>query len=554
MKILPQSVINKLRDALSTPEQRRARSIGIGRKKFKEFMSDPDAALNTKELHLFGAKKKTSFLRESKAFIIESVFDDAYQLEKIPLPRDKHCRILDIGANIGAFTMAARAQFPNATIHAYEPNPNLEQHLRLQAYAAGAKYYMEAVGKQEGFFSTDEMQNEILQSESVKIMDFTKSGNIKAVSLKTAIERMGGYVDLLKLDCEGSEWVILQDKESLQHVNYITAEFHRFSPDGGFDMYDRSIDIHAKARKFIEDSGFTVLFERYHTVDGGIFVAKKNVETFPFDLAKIKEHIDRRFSETKVDLDPFPHIVISEILPSEVYSYLVSQWPEEEVFDRNSTLRKRLPVTQGCAENRSLSVEQRIAWKTFGERIVQGFIQDNIKKRFIPISHYKFPFLSEDAAASAVKNIDFDHSYSDGLNLDKFGFSINPHIDQAYIFSTILTYFPPDSQHAEYGTTLYRSKSGRTSKDILYCQFKECEVVKKVPFVPNTMLAYLQAPNGWHGVDRITEKGYLRKSYLSLLNLKYEQVESIYGSDVYKAEDLHKSEHRYLDPKNFNKQ
>jgi FkbM family methyltransferase len=273
-QLLPSALVRALRRCAS-PEERRARSIGLNRTAFKRFLADPDAALKTKQLPLFGAMKKTSFLKESKAFLIESVFEDAYQLERIPLSVNEPCRILDVGANVGAFAIAARGRFPRATLHCYEPHSTLEPHLKLQAYAVGAKYYMEAIGREEGYCASDEMQNEILQSESVKIMDFTKPGNIKVTSLKTAIERLGGSVDILKLDCEGSEWTILQDRESLNKVKFLTVEFHRLSSDGSFDIYDRSIDVHEKARQLVTGVGFQILFERYHSIDAGIILARR---------------------------------------------------------------------------------------------------------------------------------------------------------------------------------------------------------------------------------------------------------------------------------------
>ncbi|MEI6242711.1 MAG: hypothetical protein WCP39_04820 [Chlamydiota bacterium] len=76
-------------------------------------------------------------------------------------------------------------------------------------------------------------------------------------------------------DCKGFAWVILKDKESLKKVKFLTVEFHRLSPDGSFDIYDRSIDLHEKARKFVRDAGFKILFERYHTVDAGIILAQR---------------------------------------------------------------------------------------------------------------------------------------------------------------------------------------------------------------------------------------------------------------------------------------
>jgi hypothetical protein len=57
------------------------------------------------------------------------------------------------------------------------------------------------------------------------------SGDIPVVSLRTAIERMGGSVDLLKLDCEGAEWSILEHPEAFSAVRCVRMEYHLIEPD-----------------------------------------------------------------------------------------------------------------------------------------------------------------------------------------------------------------------------------------------------------------------------------------------------------------------------------
>lgn len=58
--------------------------------------------------------------------------------------------ILDVGANVGFFSMAARSYYPNALIHAYEPNPRIIAALANQARAAAFQYFSEAVGSENG--------------------------------------------------------------------------------------------------------------------------------------------------------------------------------------------------------------------------------------------------------------------------------------------------------------------------------------------------------------------------------------------------------------------
>ena len=53
-----------------------------------------------------------------------SIFlDDDYYLER---QNKEVSSVLDIGANLGFFSIAARNAFPNATIHSYEPNEDLK--------------------------------------------------------------------------------------------------------------------------------------------------------------------------------------------------------------------------------------------------------------------------------------------------------------------------------------------------------------------------------------------------------------------------------------------
>jgi hypothetical protein len=244
-------------------------------------------------------------------------------------------------------------------------------------------------------------------------------------------------------------------------------------------------------------------------------------------------------------------LVIRDILPSDIYAYLLSTWPEEDSFDRNSVVRKRLPVTQGCSERRALTSEQKEAWETFGEIIVNNYIKEKTIELFSSCLPYKCPFLDKEQIAELSSRLQFCHARCDGLNLDKYGYSIDPHVDQSHIFAAILLYFPSDTKHVEYGTVLYKSLVNRTSIDVVFPPKEEFVPVKTLPFLPNTLVVFLQTPSAWHGVELITEEDYIRKAYHATVSLKPELVEEIYGSSLYQAEALYSSDLLYLDPKNF---
>jgi hypothetical protein len=54
----------------------------------------------------------------------------------------------------------------------------------------------------------------------------TSDGNIPQIDLDTAIERIGGTVDLLKLDCEGAEWDMFRSPNPWRHIRNIRMEYH----------------------------------------------------------------------------------------------------------------------------------------------------------------------------------------------------------------------------------------------------------------------------------------------------------------------------------------
>lgn len=170
---------------------------------------------------------------------IEVLLDDCYGVEQLP---PSLLKIIDIGANVGLFPVAARNRFPQAVIHAYEPNPNLESYLKHQSEIANFEYFMEAVGVQDGKVTLD-----IREVSGKTRSTVSESGDIPMVSLKRAIERIGGRVDLAKVDCEGAEWLLFEDTDTWQLVQNLALEYHLWSGHS-----------HAETRQVIENLGFQI--------------------------------------------------------------------------------------------------------------------------------------------------------------------------------------------------------------------------------------------------------------------------------------------------------
>lgn len=158
---------------------------------------------------------------------IELMLDDCYCLREIA-KQTRVATILDIGANVGLFGLAARAAFPKARIHAYEPNTALTRHLSNHARQTGFDYFTEAVGREAGRVS-------LIVDPYQSVLSSTRHdphGSIPQVAFRTALDRLGGCADLVKLDCEGAEWEIFGDQESWSRVGFVTMEYHLGPGDG----------------------------------------------------------------------------------------------------------------------------------------------------------------------------------------------------------------------------------------------------------------------------------------------------------------------------------
>ncbi|TAE60371.1 MAG: FkbM family methyltransferase [Nostocales cyanobacterium] len=157
------------------------------------------------------------------------LIDDCYGLAPL---KNKISSVLDIGANVGLFSIASSYYFPEAVIHAYEPNSELKDFLDANCESIGANCFLEGIGIKDSFISLRKGKNSL---HSTSCVDDT--GTISCTSFMKAIQRLGDSVDLVKLDCEGIEWELFKDTKSWSKVKYLTMEYHLWA-DPGYSLED----------------------------------------------------------------------------------------------------------------------------------------------------------------------------------------------------------------------------------------------------------------------------------------------------------------------------
>lgn len=171
----------------------------------------------------------------------EVIVDDCYDIFTYSKQATKPSVIVDIGANVGMFGKLCSLLFPNADIYAYEPNQNALNWLEQNSKDTQIKVFPYAVSEKKGVVMLD------TESDST-IGRINGSGKTSVKSISASEVAEGGQIDLMKMDCEGSEWSILQDKSLLQRTQYFCLEYH---------LYDNH-NIQ-ELQKLIQHSGHQIL-------------------------------------------------------------------------------------------------------------------------------------------------------------------------------------------------------------------------------------------------------------------------------------------------------
>ena len=149
----------------------------------------------------------------------EIVVEDCYGLLHFKKLLNNPEIIVDLGSNIGIFSAFCSILFPNTEIIAFEPNPKIKSILEKNITKPNIKIFFKAVTNKRGFIKI----NNECDSGNVHI---SNSGNILVPCIPCSEIAEGKKIDLLKLDVEGSEWEILNDKHLLERVRYLRMEYH----------------------------------------------------------------------------------------------------------------------------------------------------------------------------------------------------------------------------------------------------------------------------------------------------------------------------------------
>ncbi len=222
--------------------------------------------------NLFSVRNKSLFTKISDyAMLREVLISDCYGLAEIK----PDSVIIDIGAHIGGFSVHAGKIATRGKIYAYEPFWSSYQLLKENIKLNNLKNVIAselAVNNQNGFI--DLYINPINFAENSLNKKFSES--IKVYS--TTLEDVFFYnkinkCDLLKIDCEGSEYNILYSSgKILNRINQIIVEYH-IPKHFNIDKNNSPL----KLLNYLKLYGFKIIIKKTNYYQGIIYAYKEKV-------------------------------------------------------------------------------------------------------------------------------------------------------------------------------------------------------------------------------------------------------------------------------------
>jgi FkbM family methyltransferase len=190
-----------------------------------------------------------------KEIFMEDLYDIGFMKQHLK-PRPV---IVDVGANVGFFSLFMAAQMPGASIYAFEPLPvnfkHLHRHFELnkgKSLVALNQAVAGARGTLDLYFNPDADFTALASLDTGFDNANTSRVTVEAVSLPDIFAgHQLGQIDLLKLDCEGAEYDILYrcPDALLQRVKLMAMETHK-----GTKANENTEALCA----FLTEKGFTV--------------------------------------------------------------------------------------------------------------------------------------------------------------------------------------------------------------------------------------------------------------------------------------------------------
>ena len=210
---------------------------------------------------------------------------------------------------------------------------------------------------------------------------------------------------------------------------------------------------------------------------------------------------------------PYPHVYVREVFPRDFYGELQRHLPPPDLLMPIQQARgvrgypQRFVLELTPERLAAVPEPYRRFWSALAGWMLGGAFAQRVLGKFRAFIDARFkgeqPAFGDEAL----------------LVNDRTEYSLGPHTDTPSKVVSVLFYLPGDGRLEKHGTSLYvPRKPGFTCQGGPHYLFDGFERVATMPFLPNTMFAFVKTDNSFHGVEPIADAGISR--YLLLYDLR----------------------------------
>jgi hypothetical protein len=214
--------------------------------------------------------------------------------------------------------------------------------------------------------------------------------------------------------------------------------------------------------------------------------------------ALLQAHVQAALSRAVLEQSPEPHAVVDEILPRDLYEYLLAALPPPECFQVHDAFKQDFYPDQPD----TVPPLSRLVWQQFERDVVDRMLMPALCALFQPVIEAHYARLLGDELAPAAAAL---RTRANGrVLLRRPGYRQAPHLDPKRVLMTGILYLARPGDPDDYGTALYHVDRP-VVQPVMHTFYPEpagytCTLATRVAFRPNRLFAFLNGPAA-HGAE-----------------------------------------------------
>jgi hypothetical protein len=214
-------------------------------------------------------------------------------------------------------------------------------------------------------------------------------------------------------------------------------------------------------------------------------------------------HALYRIANEPVREFPYPHVYVRDVFPADYYRRMREMLPPRDALVTLSSMG-RIKVGDPIAEKRTvlplteaglakLDEAPRAFWRELARWLLGGSFGQVMVSKFSPWLANRFPNLATARFADEALLVQDGSSYA-----------LGPHTDHPTKVLSFLFYLPADDSRPHLGTSMYLpNEPGFTCGGGPHYPFDKFQRLMTMPYLPNSMFAFMKTPNAFHGVEPV---------------------------------------------------